>query len=161
MLPGVKIIGVECVPERLNEAIVTGRVAEGHCCFFHEAHITPNSVDVVYSGEVIEHVSPEEAPSFVEAAFRILRCGGQLILTTPNPNYIRLWLTGRKVTDTPSHLSAWTVGALKDLVGKAGFVVTKVEGTGKVSRRIGTMWPVVPFYGSYMLFAHKPETHLH
>ncbi len=54
---------------------------------------------------------------------------------------------------TISHLSQWSVGQLKRLVRRHGFEIVAVEGTGRISRRIGTIFPVVPFYGSYMLVA--------
>lgn len=151
--PAARIVGVECVPERLEMARCF--LDEGHEGFFQDAPIAPGSVDVVYSGEVIEHVTYAEAETFVAKAATILRTGGQLILTTPNPNYIRLWLTGRKITDEPSHLSQWSLTALKRLVQRHGFAVDHAEGTGRMTRRVGTILPITPCYGSYMLFAHK------
>jgi hypothetical protein len=66
-------------------------------------------------------------------------------------------MTGRSVLDEPAHLSQWTVRQLSRLVERHAFRVRRVEGTGKVSRKIGTIWPVVPVYGSYMLIADLPD----
>src|SRR5215216_4241344 len=51
--PGARIVGVECVPERAREARqVCDDVQE---CFFQQAAIPNETIDVVFSGEVIEH----------------------------------------------------------------------------------------------------------
>ncbi|MEP6609996.1 MAG: class I SAM-dependent methyltransferase [Burkholderiaceae bacterium] len=50
---------------------------------FHRASDAPRGpFDVVVSQEVIEHVDDQSA--YVETAYEALRCGGHLILTTPN-----------------------------------------------------------------------------
>ncbi|PWU22743.1 hypothetical protein C5B42_05120 [Candidatus Cerribacteria bacterium 'Amazon FNV 2010 28 9'] len=43
-----------------------------------------NSLDVVYAGELIEHLSPQLLFSFFQEAFRVLKPGGLFLLTTPN-----------------------------------------------------------------------------
>jgi SAM-dependent methyltransferase len=151
--PKARLIAVECVPERAEMA--RSVCDEVHECFFQSAPIPAASADVVFSGEVIEHVTYDDAESFVAAAARALRPGGNLILTTPNPRYVLLWIKGKSILDEPSHLSQWTVGQLSRLVERHGFKVRRVEGTGKVSRMIGTIWPIVPLYGSYMLIADR------
>jgi 2-polyprenyl-3-methyl-5-hydroxy-6-metoxy-1,4-benzoquinol methylase len=155
LFPEAIIVGIECVPEKLQQAVEHQRIDVAHEGFFEDAPLASASIDVVYSGEVIEHIADENADRFIANARRILKPGGLLVLTTPNPRYYRLWLSGRRVTDEPSHLSEWPVGKLKCALHRHGFRVTRVEGTGKVSRYIGTIFPVVPFYGSYMLFALK------
>jgi 2-polyprenyl-3-methyl-5-hydroxy-6-metoxy-1,4-benzoquinol methylase len=127
-----------------------------HTCFLQDADFNAGSFDVVYSGEVVEHVPYEDADAFIAAYARVLKPGGVAILTTPNPNYIRLWLTGRKVTDDPSHFSEWSVTNLRRLVEKHGLKFRLAQGTGRMARKLGTALPVSPFYGSYMLVAEKP-----
>lgn len=151
--PKARVEGVECVPERAE-------VARQYCdkvyeCFLQDAPLAAESFDAIYAGEVVEHVPYEAVDDFIGAAHRALRPGGRLILTTPNPDYIRLWMTGRKVTDDPGHVSVWPVGKLRKLVERNGFRFLKAEGTGRVSRKIGTVLPIAPFYGSYMLVAEK------
>ena len=49
--------------------------------------IAESSADVVFASDVIEHLP--DGPAFLDAAERVLRPGGLLILTTPNDDYHR------------------------------------------------------------------------
>jgi SAM-dependent methyltransferase len=66
-----------------------------------------SSMDVVVLGEVFEHILNHPA-GLLQAVFRILRPGGKVILTTPNPstlaNSIRLLGDGYVLWGTPSFL---------------------------------------------------------
>lgn len=71
------------------------------------ATFADNSMDVVVLGEVFEHILNHPA-GLLQAVFRILRPGGTVILTTPNPstlaNSIRLLGDGYVLWGTPSFL---------------------------------------------------------
>jgi SAM-dependent methyltransferase len=71
------------------------------------ASFTDSSMDVVVLGEVFEHILNHPA-GLLQAIHRILRPGGTLILTTPNPstlaNSIRLLGDGYVLWGTPSFL---------------------------------------------------------
>jgi SAM-dependent methyltransferase len=71
------------------------------------ASFPDNSMDVVVLGEVFEHILNHPA-GLLQAVYRILRPGGMLILTTPNPstlaNSIRLLGDGYVLWGTPSFL---------------------------------------------------------
>ncbi len=45
------------------------------------------TIDVVYSEEVIEHISPHHASAMLRECLRILKPGGWLRLTTPSLDY--------------------------------------------------------------------------
>ena len=71
------------------------------------ASFADNSMDVVVLGEVFEHILNHPA-GLLHAVYRILRPGGTVILTTPNPstlaNSIRLLGDGYVLWGTPSFL---------------------------------------------------------
>ena len=71
------------------------------------ASFPDHSMDVVVLGEVFEHILNHPA-GLLQAVYRILRPGGTVILTTPNPstlaNSIRLLGDGYVLWGTPSFL---------------------------------------------------------
>lgn len=76
-----------------------------------------NSFDSVITFQVIEHIQDDEA--FVREIARVLKPGGQLILTTPNKKM--------SLTRNPWHVREYTITELKDLLAKH---FTKVEAKG-------------------------------
>lgn len=54
-----------------------------------------NSVSVIYSSHMIEHVHQKELPDAIQEWFRVLKPGGQLIVRCPHgPTYLQKWLNG-------------------------------------------------------------------
>lgn len=106
------------------------------------------SVDVIWAGEVIEHIFDTEF--FVEDLRRVLSPGGRLILSTPNLaawiNRIALLLgtqpfftevgvrasnSGsflRRVTQPAGHIRVFTLPALRNLMTRCGFTVESAHG---------------------------------
>ena len=68
--------------------------------------ISDASFDYVITFQVIEHIVPDH--EFVAEAARVLRPGGQLILTTPNKKM--------SLTRNPWHIREYTVQELKNLL---------------------------------------------
>ena len=117
--------------------IIPGRLSRKDC------PIANNSFDIVILSEVIEHlrISPLKALSEIK---RILKPGGQLLLTTPNmarlTNILRL-LMGRNIieefpdddrqlnhiTDKMTHIREYTMKELKLLLGRAGFEIVEAR----------------------------------
>lgn len=82
------------------------------------------SVDFVWSGQSIEHVSQEDGEKMCRAAFRVLKPGGAFCLDTPN----RL-LTEIHTRDIgggfihPEHCIEYKPGQLRELLERTGFEI--------------------------------------
>jgi SAM-dependent methyltransferase len=85
--------------------------------------VESGSVDLVFGGQVIEHLWPDEISGFLSAAHRVLRRGGDLVLDSPN----------RRVTQAinwlhPEHTVEFTVDEIVELLQLAGFEDVRVRG---------------------------------
>lgn len=84
-----------------------------------------NSVDLVYSGQSIEHVTPQDAEIVLAESLRILRPGGYLALDTPNGTVCRLQQDAFIDAD---HKVEYTLAALRHKVTSSGFDVLVERG---------------------------------
>jgi SAM-dependent methyltransferase len=85
--------------------------------------IPSGSVDLVFGGQVLEHLWPDELSGFLVSAHRTLRKGGCVALDSPN----------RRVTqsirwDHPEHTVEFTVDEIVELLLVAGFDDIRVRG---------------------------------
>jgi 2-polyprenyl-3-methyl-5-hydroxy-6-metoxy-1,4-benzoquinol methylase len=116
--------------------------------------------DAVVLMDVVEHLpSPEKA---VLEAYRVLKKGGSLLLTTPNSDGW-YWKTFDKyLPHDPTHISLKTAGSWVELVKKAGFGKVATKGIlcygfppGKLLRnaveKFGIETIVKPFYAPLVL----------
>lgn len=91
--------------------------------------LADGAVDVVVSLQVIEHVWNH--PQFVAECLRVLRPGGQLVLSTPN----RLTFSpGLDAPTNPFHTHEFTATELSALVEDGGFEATSLLGLHAGSR---------------------------
>jgi SAM-dependent methyltransferase len=81
--------------------------------------------DLVYSGESIEHVHPDEARTVMAEIHRILRPGGWLALDTPNAAVTRLQ---QDDFIDPDHKVEYTWSQLAGLLRGAGFDIRWAKG---------------------------------
>jgi SAM-dependent methyltransferase len=128
------------------------------------------SLDVVFGGEVIEHIFDDRR--FVGEVHRVLRPGGVLALTTPNLFFLvnRLVMPFGRMpyfAYAPYHYHFYSRRTLGELVGSCGFEVRRVTSShvlvstrrhrfvGALCERIGDL---VPSFGAHLiLFAIKPQ----
>lgn len=149
----LEIFGLDCVQARLDR--LPPGVYKGYVCSYtSDINAPDNSYDVVVAGELIEHLLPADVESTLREFYRVLRPQGRMLLTTPNPQYIKLKLTGGSVLGG-AHVSEHYHRELRRRVERLGFRSIKVRGTGKVSRYLGQHFPLLFLYGSYMLSAEK------
>lgn len=84
------------------------------------------TADTVVAGELLEHVG--DAAGLVASAWRHLRPGGRLVLSTPNP-----WLLARQLRDAAvnsAHVAWFGPTVLRQLLAREGFVDVGVTGVG-------------------------------
>jgi SAM-dependent methyltransferase len=84
--------------------------------------LPPDSVDVAYSNQLMEHLHPDDALEQLEGVYRALRPGGVYICVTPNrlngPHDVSQYFDS---VATGFHLKEYTVGELSRLFRKVGF----------------------------------------
>jgi len=88
--------------------------------------IADSSVDLVVSGESIEHVAEDEADRAFREALRILRPGGHFCLDTPNARLTRIQSPCSPIH--PEHRKEYRVSELADKLARHGFHIATVKG---------------------------------
>jgi 2-polyprenyl-3-methyl-5-hydroxy-6-metoxy-1,4-benzoquinol methylase len=153
-LKGSRIVGLDCVPDRL-ERLDRNIYQNAVCGFADKIDLPSSSFDAIVAGEIIEHIpGPSIFPSLYEF-FRLLRLKGRLLLTTPNPHYLRNRLEGKSVLLDASHVSQHTIASMRRKLEDAGFSHIHIYGSGKTTRYLGQRFPALSVYGSYLAVALK------
>jgi len=83
------------------------------------------SVDLVYSGQSIEHVPESAGDEVLDGAFRALRPGGYMAIDTPNGRLCRMQ---QDDFIDPDHDVEYTLEQLRAKVLRAGFEVETIRG---------------------------------
>lgn len=152
LAPSLTMIGLDCVQDRLDalpdcyEQRVYG--------LSNEIPLEDGHTDVIVAGEFLEHLYPSDVDKTLCEFQRVLSIGGRLLMTTPNPNYIKNRLERRSVFGT-SHLTQHYPKVLRWRLMMHGFSNVKILGSGKVSRYLGSYFPWLSVYGSYLVIADK------
>jgi SAM-dependent methyltransferase len=150
----LQITGLDVVPERvamLDQSVY----ARTLCGFSTEIPVADGSFDVIVGGEFIEHLVPAQVDATLAEFFRVLRLHGRLLLTTPNPNYLKNKLKHLSVLLEPSHLSQHFPDCLELRMRSIGFSKVKVFGSGRLTRYLGQRFPFLSCYGSYLIRGDK------
>jgi SAM-dependent methyltransferase len=104
--------------------------------------VVENSIDVVYSNQLMEHLHPDDALEQLYNIFNVLKPNGVYLCITPNrlngPHDISRYFDREA---TGFHLKEYTVTELKALFQQAGFAKTKLY-VGGASHYF--QWPVWP-----------------
>jgi len=102
-----------------------GRVTYEYRSMVDLSFLEDDSVDLVYSGQSIEHVSEAEGDEVLRHVHRILRPGGHLALDTPNGRVTRLQQA--EFID-PDHEVEYTLEQLRSKLVAAGLEVVSERG---------------------------------
>ncbi|MEG4320534.1 MULTISPECIES: class I SAM-dependent methyltransferase [unclassified Microcoleus] len=84
--------------------------------------IEENSIDILFSDQIIEHFHPEETQLHFQLAYRILKKGGKYIFITPHafrgPHDVSAYFS-----DEPEcfHLKEWTYAELHQILSQLGY----------------------------------------
>lgn len=92
-----------------------------------------SSIDLVYSGQSIEHVHREEGALVLKSVHRVLRPGGWVAIDTPNARVTRL--QQEELID-PDHKLEYTWAELRELIEDAGLEVASVQGLNYAGRSL-------------------------
>lgn len=84
--------------------------------------IAPESVDVVFSDQFLEHLHPDDASAHLALAHRILKKGGCYVIRTPHAQS-GPWDVSRYFSDVAEgfHLKEWTYTDLSDELRRHGY----------------------------------------
>lgn len=89
------------------------------------------SFDLVYSGQSIEHITPDEGRSVLKEIRRILRPGGHLAIDTPNGKICRLQ---QDEFIDPDHEVEYTHQEMVDLIEGADLTIVDAKGLNYMGR---------------------------
>lgn len=101
--PEIELVGLDAVLERLN-GLPLGVYTEEIHGLSTAIPCPDESFDAIVAGEFLEHLYPSDVDATLCEFQRALRIGGRLLLTTPNPNYLRNRLSNQTVYGV-SHLT--------------------------------------------------------
>lgn len=152
--PALQITGLDCVPERIS-ALDKSVYQLGICGLSTDLPVGDGIYDAIVAGEFIEHIPPAEVGRTLTEFFRVLRLKGRLLLTTPNPDYLKNKIKNLSVLLEPSHLSQHYADCLAWRLRMTGFSNIKIFGSGRCSRYLGQRFPLLSVYGSYLIRGDK------
>lgn len=150
--PLIQLHGFDCSEKRLAQL---PEAYEGrHCGDVRKMPFEDEEFDAVLMGEFIEHLYPHDVDPCLFETQRILRVGGRVLLTTPNPNGWKKRLLQSTIYTT-SHLSQHFPEILKLRLRMSGFSRVTLCGSGKSTRFIGSKIPLLNLYGSFLIHGDK------
>lgn len=101
--------------------------------------IESDSVDLVWSGQSIEHVTPAQGQRMCQEAYRVLRSGGRFCLDTPNGHIssVHAATVGNQFIH-PDHKIEYTPDQLRGLLVDTGFRIAEEWGICEMPMTIKT-----------------------
>lgn len=148
-LRDAELYGIDLVPERI-EQIQGGIYQRLVATSSADLPFDNGFFDAIVAGEFIEHVSDPDLLATFREFRRVLKPGGTILLTTPNPESYLVKMGRTHIFDEPSHVNIMSPGLLKDKLARCGLKLSQVVGSGKASRYVGEQFPLFNVYGSYL-----------
>lgn len=148
----LKLYGLDAVRDRLDR-LPKNVYEQGVHGYSTKIPNEDGTYDTVVAGEFIEHIYQADVDHTLGEIFRVLKIGGRLLLTTPNPCDIKRKLRGHSILGG-AHVSQHFPDTLKLKLRMAGFSRVRIYGSGKVSRHVGSRFPLF-IYGSYLAMGDK------
>ena len=90
--------------------------------------VRDGEVDLVFAGQVIEHLWPDDIAGFLSEAHRVLRPGGAVVIDSPTR-----FITEGLAWTQPGHTIELEVDEIVELLTLAGFVDIDVKGYGSAT----------------------------
>ncbi|MBL8919441.1 MAG: class I SAM-dependent methyltransferase [Myxococcaceae bacterium] len=151
-LDAAKDAGWETWGVEISESAIEAARRRGHHALgLEESESLPKDFDLIVASEVVEHVaSPTD---LVSSAWRHLRPGGVLYLTTPCGDGLNARLLGHRwswVVAPPEHLCIFSHAGIRQLLETVGFDVLQIRSTG--------LNPADAFDGAQVLLGIKKES---
>jgi SAM-dependent methyltransferase len=153
LVPGLRLTGIDCVPERVA-ALDALTYSERICGYANAIPLTSDSFDAIVAGEFLQALPPDQVDGTLCEFFRLLRPGAVLLLTVPNPRYLKHRLKGITMLGG-AILSQHYPESLRRRLRDIGFSGVKIRGSGRVSSLLGERFPLRSVYGSYLAQARK------
>ena len=147
-----ELTALDCVQSRLDA--LPKCYQQAICGLSNALPAEDESFDAIVAGEFLEHLYPSDVDPTLCEFQRILKVRGRLLMTTPNPDYVQLSLSGGTVY-TVSHLTQHWPNILKTRLKMHGFSRVRIYGSGKASRYLGYYFPILALYGSYLITGDK------
>jgi ubiquinone/menaquinone biosynthesis C-methylase UbiE len=91
--PDYQLMPLDCVQSRLD--VLPKCYGRAICALSNAIPAEDQSFDVIVAGEFLEHLYPSDVDPTLCEFQRVLKLGGRLLMTTPNPDYLRLWLSAQ------------------------------------------------------------------
>ena len=153
--PQLRITGLDVIQSRLDK-VPAGLYERLILSSADDIDAPDNTYDDIVAGEVIEHIDPADAANVLKELRRVLKPGGRVLLTTPNPRAILVRLGRDAVLKDPSHINILRPVELKRALLAAGFERIGIKGSGKMTNYLPDYFPILSPFGSYLAIAHKP-----
>lgn len=150
--PEIELYGLDCVDTWLKN--LPPAYAGGIQALCSEIPVPDCHFTAIVAGEFIEHLYPRDVDPTLEEFQRVLEIGGRLLMTTPNPNSLKMRYKGKTVFGR-SHLTQHHPDVLRTRLRMHGFSKVRFYGSGKAKRLVGEHFPVLSVYGSYLVIADK------
>lgn len=150
--PEINLVGIDIISTRLNK-IQSGIYTHLECISILEFN-TKFKFDYIVAGEVIEHIPKDEFLEMLLKCSDLLKEGGKILFTTPNPESLLVKLGRRKVFDDPSHINLMNIQTFKSIVNNSKLTIVELKGSGKMTNFIKNC-SILSLYGSYLAVISK------